>query len=208
MNAKLISFFCRKIAAGILLVTLLFPACSEAPVSNPKPKGYPRVFYPERGDYKLYENEDCPFTFEYPSYARIIRDSSFFGERTVNPCWFDIYVPAFDSRVYCSYYPVEGEYSFEKLRDDAFELAYKHTLKANAIEEIPFRNPHGASGFTFNLEGPVASSFMFYLTDTSDHFLRGSLYFNTQARPDSLAPLFEFLREDLLHFIQTFDWKE
>jgi gliding motility-associated lipoprotein GldD len=201
--------FSIKYIYGLAIIGLLFflPGCREAAVSNPKPRGYPRVFYPERG-FEQYKNKDCPYTFEYPAYATIEKDTSFLGEKNVNPCWFDMSFPGFNSKVYCSYYPVGGEYSFDKLREDAFELAYKHSIKANAIEEIPFRNKNGLGGFTFNLEGPVASSFMFYLTDTTDHFIRGSLYFNTQTRPDSLAPVFNFLREDLLHFMNSFEWTE
>ncbi len=189
------------------IIIFFSSSCGNGPAPTPRPRGYPRVFFPNR-EYIQYTNPDCPFTFSYPSYAEIKKDTEFFGEKALNPCWFDIFVSMYNSTVYCSYYPIEGTHSFEKLRDDAFEMAYKHTTKANSIEEVPFKNAMGTGGFTFNLEGPVASSFMFYITDSTSHFIRGSLYFNTQARPDSLRPAFEFLREDLLKLIDSFDWVE
>ena len=97
--------------------------------------------------------------------------------------------------------------NFEKLRNDAFSLANKHNIKANYIDELPIEKPNGVRGFVFNIEGPVASPFQFYLTDVEDqHFLRASLYFNTQARPDSLAPVLDFVKTDLMHLINTFEW--
>lgn len=65
----------------------------------------------------------------------------------------------------------------------------------------------GLSGFAFEMKGPAASPFQFFLSDSTNHFFRGALYFNTQARPDSLAPVYEFVREDLMKMIETFEWK-
>lgn len=197
----------------LLLRTFLFSgslvmpfACSDGPVPTPKPRAYPRITYPER-TYNQYQDEACPFTFSFPGYAHVEKDADFFGETPINNCWFDLQIPVFNSTLFCSYYTIDDTYTFEKLRDDAFEMAYKHTTKANAIEENPFRNQKGTGGFTFNLEGPVASSFMFFISDSTNHFLRGSLYFNTQVNQDSLRPAFEFIREDLLLLLDSFEWK-
>ena len=84
-----------------------------------------------------------------------------------------------------------------------------HNKKATSIEDTPFRKPNNVQGLIFEVEGPVASQVQFLLTDTSEqeHFLRCALYFNTQARPDSLAPIYEFLRADVDRMIETFEWK-
>ncbi|MEL6636709.1 MAG: hypothetical protein AAFW73_04015 [Bacteroidota bacterium] len=192
----------RFLLLALFLSSLV--ACTEEAPIVPKPRAFPKIEYPERV-YQSFDPNFCRFKFEYPSYALVEQDTSFFGESPVDPCWFDLRIPAFDARLHCSYHPV-GE-NFEKLRNDAFSLANKHNIKANYIDELPIEKPNGVRGFVFNIEGPVASPFQFYLTDVDDqHFLRASLYFNTQARPDSLAPVLDFVKTDLMHLINTFEW--
>ena len=60
----------------------------------------------------------------------------------------------------------------------------------------------------FNIEGPAASPFQFYLTDSTHHFLRGALYFKSEAKPDSLKPMIEFMKTDIIEMINTFAWKK
>lgn len=191
----------------LALLLFLVGACREEPSYTPRPRAYPKVEYPQKA-YQLFDESYCNFTFEYPRYAEIQQDTLFFGEKPAHPCWFDLFIPAFDSRLYCSYYPIEGEGSYEKLKSDAFELAAWHNKKANFIQEAPIKKEGNVNGFAFIIEGPAASPFQFYVTDSTKHFLRGALYFNTQARPDSLRPVYKFVEEDILHMIETFRWKE
>jgi gliding motility-associated lipoprotein GldD len=58
------------------------------------------------------------------------------------------------------------------------------------------------------VEGNAATARQFYLTDSSRHFLRGALYFDTAPNSDSLAVVNDFLQEDMLHLIQTLRWKK
>ena len=195
-----------KYSSVLVLSFLLLGSCSEEPSYTPKPRAYPKVEYPERA-YRQFDKDYCNFTFEYPTYAEVQQDTLFFNEKPAHPCWFDLFIPAFDSRLYFSYYPINRENTFEKLKNDAFELVEWHNKKANYIQDVPIKKEGGVSGFAFVIEGPAASPFQFYLTDSTDHFLRGSLYFNTQARPDSLKPIYKFVEQDILHMIETFQWK-
>lgn len=188
-----------------LLFVGCFISCGNEEVYTPKPRAFPKVAYPERGFQKMDANF-CAFTFDYPTYANIQQDTAFFDDRPSNPCWFDIQMPAFNAKLHCSYTPIQGD--FEKLRNDAFTLANKHNIKANYIDELPVNKPNGVSGLVFDIEGPVASPFQFYLTDTENHFLRASLYFNAKARPDSLAPILNFIKTDIMEMINTFEWKK
>ncbi|NND07543.1 MAG: hypothetical protein HKN87_14290 [Saprospiraceae bacterium] len=183
---------------------LFLAACEQAP-SVPKPRAYPKVEFPER-TYVTFDESYCSFTFEMPSYAKVQQDTVFFNEKPIDPCWFDIYYPDFDCRIYCSYYPITDENPFERLNSDAFRLAMEHNKKATFIDELPFSKPNGVSGIIFNLEGPVATPFQFYVTDSTQHFMRGALYFNSKIRPDSLAPMHEFVKEDITHMVNTFAW--
>ena len=189
------------------LFILCFFSCNDEGIYTPKPRGFPKVVYPERG-YQNFTESYCGFSFQYPSYVKIIQDTSFFDEKPVHPCWFDMYFPDFDARIHCSYYPIDAKNPYEKLRTDAFKMAVQHSVKADYIDELPIRKPDGTLGFIFDLDGPVASPFQFYLSDSTSHFLRGALYFNTKSRPDSLAPITNFIKEDIMHMVNSFSWKK
>lgn len=189
----------------LLCISLLY-ACGGEAVGTPKPRAYPKVVYPEKS-YQVFNGDYCDFSFEYPKYAVIQQDTNFFDEAPAHPCWFDLFFPTFDSRLYCTYYPIGVDKSFEELKSDAFELASWHNKKADYIDEIRIEKDNRVSGFAFVIEGAAASPFQFYLTDSTDHFLRGSLYFNAQVQPDSLAPIYDFVEEDLLRMIETFEWE-
>jgi len=198
----------NKPVTFLLLIALFINATScEEPIYTPKPRGYPKVVYPEK-NYKQFAEDYCTFTFEQPTYAIIEQDTTFFSGRSKNDCWFNIRMDQFAATIHCSYVPISKDDPFEKLREDAFVMANEHIVKANYIDEIPVDTKHGVKGMAFDLEGPVASPFMFFLSDEKEHYFRGSLYFNTRSDPDSLAPVIKFVKEDLSHMIRTFKWNE
>ena len=182
---------------------LFFSACQEeTPI--PKPRAYPRVIYPEK-EFQPFSDSDCPFVFAYPTYTLIKEDKP--PEEPVHPCWFNVYYPDFDASIHCTYVPIDGAASFEKARADAYKMAGWHNKKATYIEDIPLKNEQGVEGMLFNMQGPSASPIQFYLSDYEQHFFRGSLYFNTHTRPDSLAPVIDFIKADVINMIETFEWK-
>jgi gliding motility-associated lipoprotein GldD len=175
----------------------LIMGCSS-PDIRPKPRSYPRVIFPDK-NYSSFNQIDCPFTFNQPSYTNYQPDT----QLPVNPCWFDLYYPDFDARLHFSYYPLKsGVNALEKLKQDAFKMADWHNKRANYIDEVPIEN-----GFIFFIDGPAASPLQFYLTDSIAHFLRGSLYYNTAVEPDSLAPINDFIQKDVMTLIETLQWK-
>jgi gliding motility-associated lipoprotein GldD len=190
------------------LFAMMVQACEE-PALVPKPRAYPKVVYPERG-YQPFTENYCDFTFEYPVYATIQQDTAFFDEKPAHPCWFNVYFPDFECRIHCSYVPITAEAPLDKLKTDAFKMTDWHNKKATYIDERPFLNPNGVKGMLFEVEGPVASQMQFYMTDSLEqkHFMRGALYFYAKAQPDSLAPVYNFVKEDVLHMIETFKWTQ
>ncbi len=195
----------------ILLCTigslLFLPACEEY-VPVPKPRAYPKIVYPKK-EYRPFDQSYCGFTFDAPVYAVIERDTSFFEERPQSDCWFNIEVPELNASIHCSYYPVTSRARLDELVQDAFTMAQKHNIKANYIEEIPVhRDAERVHGIVFNIEGATASSYQFFLTDSTKNFLRGALYFNTQARPDSLAPVQAFMQADVNRMVSTLKWDQ
>ena len=130
------------------------------------------------------------------------------GNKPENDCWFDIYYPLFNGRVHVSYRALHSDKDFRQVIADAHELIGKHTVKAEGIDEIPVRNPNGVSGIVFDIQGNVASPFQFYLTDSTHNFVRGALYFKTKADADSLRPVVEYVKKDIMQLVSTFKWKK
>lgn len=184
----------------LLLMTLGLAGCGED--STPKPRGYMRIDLPEKA-YELVQT-DCPFTFEMPVYAAFEPDL----RTDASPCWFDLHVPQFKARVHFSYKPING--NLAEYLDDARNMTNKHISKASGIEEQVIINPEEkVYGMYWKVAGSgTASAIQLYLTDSTTHFLRGALYFNVVPNNDSLAPVIQFLDEDLQHLVETFSWKQ
>jgi gliding motility-associated lipoprotein GldD len=171
-----------------------------------KPRGYYKIDLPKK-EYQLFNKPGYPYSFEYPVYGKIVKDSTFFEEKTENPYWINIDFPSLNGRFYISYKEI-GKNKFDSLVNDAYTLSYKqHTYRASAIQPEPFTTASGIEGVFFTLKGNAATSSQFFATDTVRHFLRGALYFNVTPNEDSLAPVTNFLREDLRHLINTLRWK-
>ncbi len=173
---------------------------------TPKPKAYPRIDFPEH-KYEIYRPAECPFEFEKPVYASIVDDSVFFGEKNTNPCWLTLYLAPFNGTINLTYKEIGAQNSFERLVEDAHKMSYKHTRKAEYINEVKIQNANGVGGLLYDVGGDAASNVQFFLTDSSAHFIRGALYFNNTPNTDSMAPVVNFVKEDLKQLLKTFRWK-
>lgn len=171
-----------------------------------KKKGYFKIDFPEK-KYQLFDKPGYPYSFEYPVYATVIKDSSFFGDATENPWWINIDVPQFGGRIYISYKEV-AKSNFDSLVNDAFKMAYrKHTDISTGINDSLVQTANGVEGIYFSLAGNTATANQFFLTDSTTHFLRGALYFDAAPNEDSLGIVNDFLKKDLLHLVNTLKWK-
>lgn len=193
-----------KVLLAVFLITLLTVACNSDYVV--KPRGYFRIDFPQK-QYQKFDQPGYPYTFEYPVYGEVTKDSLFFDEQAENPYWLNIDFPQFQGRIHLSY-KVVGRNNFDSLVNDAFTMSYKqHTYKASAIEPQPFTTPNGIEGVYFTLKGNTATGNQFFATDTVRHFLRGALYFSATPNEDSLRPVNNFLKADLQHLINTLQWR-
>ena len=183
---------------------LLFSSCNSDYTF--KKRGFYKIDFPGKA-YQKFDQPGYPYSFEYPVYASIIKDSTFFEGAHENPWSINIDVPRFDARIYISYKEV-GRNKLDSLVNDAFEMAYKqHTYKASSIEPIGFITPKNISGVYFTLTGNTATANQFFLTDSVKHFLRGALYFAATPNEDSISIVNDFLRVDMEHLINTLEWK-
>ena len=171
-----------------------------------KKRGYFKIELPER-KYKLFDQQEYPYSFEYPAYAEIKKDTTFFDDKPENPWWLNIDLPVFSGRIYVSYKEI-GKNNFDSLVNDAFKMSYKqHTYKASSIEPQPFVTANNIGGVYFSLSGNTATANQFFLTDSTKHFLRGALYFYATPNEDSLSVVNDFVKKDLEHLINTVKWK-
>jgi gliding motility-associated lipoprotein GldD len=192
----------------ILFLFILFAAflfsCNSS--YTYKKKGYFRIDFPEK-KYQVFDQPGYPYRFEYPVYATVSKDSTFFGEATENPWWINIDIPRFAGRIYISYKNV-SKVNFDSLVNDGYKMAYKqHTDVATSIDDSVMTTPKNVEGVYFSLGGNTATANQFFLTDSAKHFLRGALYFDATPNEDSLGIVNEFLRKDLQHLINTLEWK-
>jgi gliding motility-associated lipoprotein GldD len=189
---------------SIIILAVLIVACNSP--FTPKPKAYFKIGMPNK-KYQVFDQPGYPYSFEYPVYGVVSKDSTFFSEATENPWWINIDFPQFGGKIYISYKEI-GKSTLDKLVGDAFNLTNKHTVKAAAINDSLIETSNGIHGMFFKVEGDVATANQFFLTDSTKHFLRGALYFDATPNQDSLLPVNNFLVEDMRHLINTFKWKK
>jgi gliding motility-associated lipoprotein GldD len=137
----------------------------------------------------------------------VSRDSTFFNEKAENPWWINIDIPRLSGRIYISYKDVRKG-NFDSLVNDGFKMAFKqHTDVATEIRDSVIKTPNGIEGIYFSLGGNTATANQFFLTDSTRHFLRGALYFDSAPNEDSLGIVNDFLKKDVQHLINTLKWK-
>lgn len=187
-----------------ILGFILFSCNSEYTAG--KKKGYFKIDFPEK-EYTVFDQTGYPYTFEYPVYASVTKDSTFFDDKA-GDWWINIDIPRFNGRIHVSYKAINAQNSFDSLVRDGFKMAYKqHVNMASGINDSLMQTPNGVEGIYFSLGGNTATANQFFLTDSTRHFLRGALYFDAAPNADSLGIVNDFLKKDLQHLINTLRWR-
>jgi gliding motility-associated lipoprotein GldD len=193
-----------RFLASIFISSLLFLAACNSPFTT-KNKGYASIQLPSKS-YQIFNETGYPYTFEFPSYAQIDNNVNYFGASKKTDSWINIHFPTMGATLYVSYSKMKVN-QLDTLIQDAYTFANNHNSKASSISDSLFSNAHGVEGVFFHIGGDVATSYQFFITDSTTHFFRGALYFDTTPNEDSLAPVNDFLYKDLKHLVNTFRWK-
>ncbi|MFN8258593.1 MAG: gliding motility lipoprotein GldD [Bacteroidales bacterium] len=173
-------------------------ACSET--YTPKPRGYFRIEFPEKEYVK--SEIDGPFAFEIPKYSVLIPDDT----KDAEQYWYNLVFPQLKGKLHITYKNLDK--NLAKYIEDSRTLVYKHTIMADAISEQVFISPEKKIyGILYEIRGNAASPYQFFATDSTKHFLRGSLYFDVYPNKDSLAPVFDFIKSDITHLMESIEWK-
>jgi len=121
-------------------------------------------------------------------------------------CSLIVEYPQLKGSIYLTYKKVDN--NLDTLLIDAQKLSYEHVVKADQISEIPFINEEdGVYGMFYEVSGNAASQSQFYVTDSTNHFLAGSLYFYAKPNYDSIMPAAIYLQKDIRHLMESLNWK-
>ena len=188
-------FFVLAFFSGIILTS-----CGDS--YTPRPWAYHRISMPQH-EYQKFDTAFVPCTFDYPVYAQVRLEN----KQPDSGSWFTVDFPYFKGNLYLTYNAIDGDLS--KHLEDSRKLTMKHIPKASAIDEkVLIDKEREVYGLLYDIGGSeTASSMQFYLTDSTRHFLRGALYFYTVPNNDSLAPVLDFVRRDIYHLLESFEWK-
>ncbi len=187
----------------IILFCLIFlSACTQENQTTPRPRGFQRIEYPKK-EYSRFYLRDCNYSFALPTYGSVMADPYPAAEE----CWYNIYYKPFGATLHLSYRTIKNRTDLFTLLNDSREMVFKHVMRADQIIENYINKP-AYHGIYYELDGSTATNAQFYVTDSTQHFLRGSLYFNTKTNQDSIAPVLAFLKADMLHLIETLEWEK
>ncbi|MGY5849118.1 gliding motility lipoprotein GldD [Salegentibacter sp. F14] len=184
-------------AFAIIVFVFMLSACGDEDI-RPKPKAFLALDYKE----PVYTptNLNCPYNFEKNQQA-VIKPS-----RNNIPCWINLEYKDMDGVIFITYQPVRN--NLDSLLKDAQNLPLQHTIKADIIEGDMYTNQlHDTYGMFYEVEGDAASQAQFYLTDSLEHFLTGSIYFNRKPNFDSIIPAADYLKKDMRHLMESLQWQ-
>ena len=182
----------------VFLFVSVFFSCKKE--YTPKPRGYFRIAFPEKTYHKL--TLDLPYVFDVADYSEAVPDDEQFSEAG----WINIITPANKAELHISYAHIKN--NLPDHLENSRKFAYKHTVKADAInEQVYIDRENNVYGTIYFIEGNAASPMQFYLTDSTENFLRGALYIRELPNIDSIRPVIDFLEPDVIRLIESTRWK-
>jgi gliding motility-associated lipoprotein GldD len=187
----------KKVALLIFCIASSFLSLSCEDEVQPRPKAFLALEYPEARYEELELN--CPYRFNKNIYA--VAKKPLGGK----DCWLNLEYESLKGTIFISYQPVRN--NLDSLLTDAQKLPLQHTIKADAIEGARYSNPaNNTYGMFYEVSGDAASQAQFYLTDSTKHFLTGSIYFRAQPNFDSILPAAAYLKEDIKNLMESVQW--
>jgi len=188
----------RFLYISTITVCLFCAACNHY---SPKPTGYYRIDLPEPAyRWQAFPAFDCRISDD----VQITADPSSDDDK-----FFNLKYPRWNAQIHCSYFFIKNVNDLSQLSEESRKLVYLHTIKADAILEKRFENAeHRVFGILYSIRGNVASPTQFVLTDSIRSFFRGALYFDNIPNQDSIAPVLEYINNDILVLIESFRWKQ
>jgi gliding motility-associated lipoprotein GldD len=180
--------------------------------------GYNRIELPEHEYIGI--PDTLPYYFEISKLARLNTDTTWMFMNKVKEklkdkkdikierYWIDLVYDTLQANIQITYKPILGKKELLKeYFTDAYRLTSQHQIKAYAIDEIIIKTKNGYTATIAEISGEVPTQIQFITTDSIKHFMRGALYFNTATQNDSLAPAILYVKNDIIHLLNTLQWK-
>ncbi len=187
---------------AFLLLLLICVSCGSEP--KPKPRAFLRLDYPQPSYVKV--SSGLPFTFERNELSDEVTDIKV--ARDEKSIGVNVTYPSLKGTIYLTYKKVDAQ-NLEPYLIDAQSITQKHTQKADAITEQPYiDNINKVYGMFYEVGGNAASQSQFYVTDSINHFVTGSLYFYAKPNYDSILPAAHYLKRDIQHLMETIKWNK
>ena len=187
----------------LVLGVVLLASCGGRDTDTPKPTAYLRIDLPPHG-YTLCDTTALPFTFERSNLSTIEWKKNLPNEK-----WFTVAYPKYKGYLFLTYKDIHGPKDLRAQIDTSYQFVEGHFSFSSGVDEDKFMDKgHQLYGTTYHLKGQnVASTYQFWITDSVSHFLRGALYIDCTPNNDSLAPVIEYLQDDVNHMIESVRWR-
>ena len=169
----------------------------------PKQSAYLRLDYP-KPEYKLIDDKDFPFFFEANTILSEISDID------INPASIDFIINynQLNAQINFQYKNVNSNEKLNAYILDLKSTIETHSMMANSVKIKDYSlKEKNIFGRIFDLSGNVASPYQFYLTDSINNIISGLVYFNIKPNYDSILPAINYIENDIIHLIESFDWK-
>ena len=185
---------------AFLLLLIICVSCGSEP--TPKPRAFLRLDYPQPHYVKVTSN--LPFTFERNELSDEVTDIKVAqDEKSIG---INITYPSLKGTIYLTYKKVDAQ-NLEPYLIDAQSITQKHTQKADAITEQPYIDKvNKVYGMFYEVGGNAASQSQFYVTDSINNFVTGSLYFYAKPNYDSILPAAHYLQKDIKRIMESVQW--
>lgn len=186
----------------LLLGSLMVISCEAPGPPIPRKHGYPRIQIPQVTEYEQFDNDICPFTFDYPAGGNITRNAD-------DSCWVDIHFPSHSLKWHITYRHIpSSQIPLEGHLEEHRKLIYKHGKKATQIKTHELITP-SAKGVWYEVYGNVGTPAYYFMADhDQEHLFMMSFYFNTALKNDSLAPVISFMKGEVMKMAQSLEWEE
>lgn len=186
----------HKQSLFILIVCIFYLYACKSPV--PKPRAYFRIDFPEKA-YKRLDLAQCPYSFEYADIAFLEANEDFSSMNVV--------YEQYNTKLHLAYQKLTDN-NFEVLTEDAYRLVYEHSDHADDITAIAYSDPQvKVYGYLYDLTGNVACPVQFVFSDSTQHWIRAALYIESIPNRDSLNPIIEYVRGDMIRMAESLKWR-
>ena len=185
-----------------LSLVILIASCSEEETYVPKRYGQLRIDLSVEEKNYVQTNEICGLTTEIPDYAMVFQKDS---PDSIS-CFVDVKIAQHKATINLTYKSVDG--NLPEFLEQSATLVHKHLIKADDFQDtLLLFEDKKVYAQVYNLVGNVASPIQFVITDSSDHFMRGSLDFFAKPNYDSIRPVLNYVKKDIYHMIKTLEWE-